>query len=441
MKKHSLFSAALVIFFASSSYAQGHNHGSPEPDASNQSTHAHPSEENAENKQHTAHMHGFYGRYAMSREASGTSWQPESAPVTGIHTTMGNWNTMWHGYVNLTHNHQGGSRGADQTFSQSMLMGMGQRSLGEGTIGLRGMFSLDPLMGKRGYPLLFQTGETADGEHHLTDRQHPHDFFMEMAVSYSHPITSNSSAFIYAGLPGEPALGPPAFMHRFSAMENPEAPLTHHWLDSTHITFGVVTLGYIWRTVKLEGSVFNGREPDQYRYNIETRKLDSASARVSWNPTPAWALQVSHGKLDSPELLEPDVSLARTTASASYQYNWRANQWQTTLAWGRNRKDPGETTDGWLLESTLHTGNRFTYFGRIERVENGELIEHGDPLHGRIFKVSKLSLGTIYDFAKYTHAKIGIGALVSKYHVPNELEDYYGSNPTSYMVFVRAKLD
>jgi hypothetical protein len=160
-------------------------------------------------------------------------------------------------------------------------------------------------------------------------------------------------------------------MHRYSALDNPEAPLTHHWLDSTHITFGVVTLGYIWRDVKIEGSVFNGREPDQFRYNMEVRKLDSQSARITWNPTPDWSAQVSRGWLKSPESLEPNVSLRRTTASVSHQYNFGANRLQSTLAWGRNQKQPGETTDGWLFESALRVGEKYTLFGRKQRIVSG----------------------------------------------------------------------
>src|SRR5581483_9098576 len=143
--------------------------------------------------------------------------------------------------------------------------------------------SLDPLMGKRGYPLLLQTGETADRRTPLIDRQHPHDLFMELAGTYSVPLSEKSSMFVYFGEPGEPALGPPAFMHRFSGEDNPEAPITHHWLDSTHVTFGVATLGYVWNQFKLETSAFRGREPDQFRYDIETPKLDSYSFRASWN--------------------------------------------------------------------------------------------------------------------------------------------------------------
>lgn len=392
------------------------------------------------NMDHSMAMHGMYGAYRMTREASGTSWQPDATPMEGIHSMDGPWNVMWHGFINGIYDHQGGPRGDNKAFSESMLMGMGQRPLAGGTLGLRAMVSLDPLMGKSGYPLLLQTGETANGQSPLIDRQHPHDFLMELATSYSRPLSKDTAVFAYIGLPGEPALGPPAFMHRFSGMDNPEAPLTHHWLDSTHITFGVITAGAVWHTMKLEGSVFNGREPDQNRWNIEVRKLDSASGRLSWNPTPAWSMQISHGRLDSPELLEPDISVRRTTASASYQHDFGTNRMQTTLAWGRNRKQAGENSDGWLLESALRIGERHTLFGRVERVDNNELFEEGEALHGQTFKVGKFSLGAIHDFRNFKQSKVGVGALVSFYAIPSGLEPIYGSRPTSYMLFARAQL-
>ncbi|MFZ3288642.1 MAG: hypothetical protein WA191_17575 [Telluria sp.] len=387
-----------------------------------------------------AHQKGMFGPYAMTREASGTSWQPDGTPMEGVHGMNGPWTTMIHGYVNLVYDHQSGARGDSQSFAESMLMATAQRPMGGGTLGLRAMASLDPTIGKRGYPLLFQTGETADGSAPLIDRQHPHDLLMELAASYSHEVGPGAAVFGYAGLPGEPALGPTAFMHRFSGMDNPEAPLTHHWLDSTHITFGVLTAGYAWRKFKLEASAFNGREPDEHRWNIETRKLDSASARLSWNPAPQWSLQISRGRLDSPELLEPDVALRRTTASASYQHALASGPMQTTLAWGRNRKDPGATTDGYLLESALHIRRDTSLFGRFERVENDELFRDDEPLHGQVFKVRKLSVGFVRDFFSAGKVKFGAGALVSKYWAPAVLDSIYGASPSGYMLFFRARI-
>lgn len=385
-------------------------------------------------------MEGVYGPYPMSREASGTSWQPDDTMMEGVHGMHGPWTTMLHGYATAVYDKQGGPRGARESFIESMFMAMAQRPLGEGTLGVRGMFSLDPAMGKSGYPLLFQTGETADGRTPLVDRQHPHDFLMELAVSYSRKLSDHSSIFGYAGLPGEPALGPAAYMHRASGMDNPEAPLTHHWLDSTHITFGVLTMGYTWRNLKLEASAFNGREPDQYRWNMEVRRLDSASVRATYNPSPAWSIQVSHGRLDSPELLEPEMAVRRTTASVSNQYSFGSHTLQSTAAWGRNRKDGHESTNGFLLESALKLHMGTTFFGRLERVENDELFKPGEPLEGQIFSVKKLSLGFMHDFYSAGNVKIGAGALVSRYWKPDALDGIYGRSPASGMVFLRAKL-
>jgi hypothetical protein len=289
-------------------------------------------------------MHGAFGAYPMTREASGTTWQPEATPMDGVHLMAGDWMAMWHGHANLVYDHQGGPRGGDKTFAASMLMGMGQRAFGGGTLGVRAMVSLDPAMGKSGYPLLFQTGETANGRTPLVDRQHPHDLLMELSASYSRDLGDGRSAFVYAGLPGEPALGPTAFMHRFSGMDNPEAPLTGAYMG------------------------------------------------------------------------------------------------QATLAWGRNRKEPGQATDGYLLESALRVGPDTTVFGRLERVQNDELL-HGDgAAHDQAFSVGKLSIGAVHEFAQLGMVKFGAGALASRYWKPNALDQVYGSHPGSWMVFLRAKL-
>jgi hypothetical protein len=385
-------------------------------------------------------MAGLYGPYGMTREASGTSWQPDSTPMTGIHQMRGAWMTMLHGFVDAIYDEQGGPRGASQAFSTSMLMLMARRELADGAFGLRFMVSAEPLMGASGYPLLFQTGETADGHTPLVDRQHPHDLLIEAAATYSRDLAPGSSVFLYAGPAGEPALGPTTFMHRLSGMDNPEAPITHHWMDSTHVTFGVVTAGYVWQQLKLDASVFNGREPDQHRYDIELRPLDSYAARLTWNPYPAWSMQLSSGRLASPEQLEPGVAVHRTTASVSYNAPAPGQWWQTTLAWGHNSPSQGLASDGWLLESALRVTRAQTLFGRAERVAKDELFLPGAPLYGQSFTLNKLSLGYIYDFAHAREWSFGAGGLASTYNYPATLNPAYGYRPTSYMLFVRARL-
>lgn len=389
-----------------------------------------------------APMRGLLGPYAMSREASGTSWQPQATPMGGSAPWMtGEWMWMAHGSANLVVTDNAGPRGDRDTVVQSMGMLMGMRPLGPGTLGVRAMVSLDPWgVGKTGYPLLFQTGETADGRTPLIDRQHPHDLFMELAASYAQPLGESSSAFVYLGLPGEPALGPPTFMHRFSGMDNPEAPLGHHWLDATHITFGVATLGWVWKDLKVEGSAFNAREPDQVRTNIELRALDSWSGRVSYNPSERWALQVSRGVLRSPEQLEPDVDMRRTTASVIYHHPFERAQWQTTLAWGRNQKLPGHATESFLLESALVIDTVHTLFGRVERVDKDELFGEDEPLAGQVFTVDKATFGAIHDFPPTRLGRFGLGLQYSRYAIPAALKPVYGNQPDAWLAFARWRL-
>jgi hypothetical protein len=227
-------------------------------------------------------------------------------------------------------------------------------------------------------------------------------------------------------------------MHRFSGADIPEAPITHHWLDSTHITEGVVTAGLVLGMVKLEASSFNGREPDQFRYNIEARSFDSQSARLSVNPSAEWSLQISQGFLKSPEQLTPDISVERRTASAIYQTRLYGYDWGSTLAWGEDRRSTGISTPALLLESTLKLA-RYTAFARLEHLSDDELLLPDSPLANQPFKVSKLSIGGIDDVYQTHHVVFGVGALVSRYQHDAALDSIYG-NPTSEMVFIRAKI-
>ena len=383
-------------------------------------------------------MTAALGPYPMQRESSGTAWQPDTSEPMSLMTATGGWTLMAHGLVNLVYDHQSGPRGADKTFASGMLMGMARRPLGNGSLQLRAMVSPEPLMGPRGYPLLLASGETANGRDRLIDRQHPHDFFMELSGSVSQNLGSDSSVFVYAGLPGEPAFGPPAFMHREAIMDSPEAPITHHWLDSTHISFGVVTAGLVLGRAKIEVSRFNGREPDQHRWDIETGPLDSTAIRLSWNPTRTVALQGSWGHFTEPEQLEPGVNQTRWSASALWAAEiapgWKA---AATLAWGR-KIVRGHKDDAAALEASLrHHG--WTVFGRTEVAQNRELL---DVEEGPAYSVGKVSLGAIRDFPFGDHVSLGAGGLFSVNFLPGALVPLYGGhNPVGPMGFVRLKLN
>jgi hypothetical protein len=379
-------------------------------------------------------MHGLLGGYPMSRESSGTSWQPQAAPHNGIMWMPGDdWMVMLHGKVSGIADWQSGPRGDDQVFSTSMAMAMASKDLDNGdTLGLRGMISLDPFMGRRGYPLLLASGETADGVTHLVDRQHPHDLLMELAGTYSHPLSDSSSIFLYGGYPGEPALGPSAYMHRVSAMDNPMTPIAHHWLDSTHIAFGVVTAGGIYEDWKLEVSQFTGREPDQYRFNFDTARFDSTAARLSFNPDEHWSLQVSGGWLKSPEGLDPTINERRLTASATWSDTFDFGSIAATIALGNKHLSDHTDESGGLIEAEYKPADPWTIFARAESIGSKELVP-GPDVRG----AGEFSFGAIHDWKIADHWKFGLGGLYAFDFAPSSPTDSYGDDPHGAMAFVR----
>ena len=377
-----------------------------------------------------------FGPIEDSREASGTAWQPSSTPMHAIHSMAGNWAMMTHYNVFLGYDHQSGPRGDDQINSVNWLMFMATKRDGDNELTFRGMFSVEPATTtKKGYPLLFQSGEAYNGEP-LIDRQHPHDLFMELSARYRRLVNPDSVFSLYVAPSGEPALGPPAFPHRMSAMDNPAAPISHHWLDSTHISFGVITAGFAQKTWQLEGSWFNGREPDDDRWDIEKPKLDSYSGRLTWNPTPEWSAQVSHGYLKSPEELHPDESVRRTTASIMHLTKLTdATHLTTTIGWGRN--DGDQATNAFLIEPSYMT-ETYTVFARAEYVQKtGE--ELGLLPDDRKIAVTQFTLGASRELVKNRSYQLAFGASATYSWKPGDLDGLYGDNPIGYWIFLRLR--
>ena len=370
---------------------------------------------------------GFYG------QGSGTSRLPAAeGPMRGYMTQAGAWMLMAHGYAWGVATDQGGPRGRSEAFVQSMAMLMADRDLGERFhVQLRVMNSLEPLMGARGYTNLFATGELAN-DRPLVDRQHPHDLFMELAAKLDYRLGNGDTVFVYGGPVGEPALGPSAFMHRGSARYQPLSPITHHWFDSTHIAYGVVTAGYATPAFQLEASAFKGREPDEHRWNIETPRLDSWSVRGTWTPSPFWAVQVSHGHLKEPEAQHPGEDENRTTASVQYARGGLA----TTFAYSLKDRVPGEKLSAFLAEATYELTPRHAVFGRVENVANDELFpDHADPLHDRKFRVTKAEVGYAYRLPIVGPLGLALGGTVAAYVKPAALEAAYGKTPVSWTLF------
>src|SRR6266511_1398556 len=366
----------------------------------------------------------------MSREGSGTSWLPDSSPMYGKMFIFGEDMLMLHGAIFPRYTNVSTRRGDDRIDAPNWFMGMYSHPLGDSTqIGGRLMMSLDPLSeGGRGYPLLFQTGESWNDQP-LHDRQHPHDLFDELSLSLSQKFDYDFSAYIYFGYPGEPALGPPAFMHRPSAMDDPDAPIGHHWQDSTHITFGVATAGLVWRNIKVEGSVFTGREPDEDRYDFDRPRFDSYSGRLSWNPTRNLALQVSYGYIKSPEELHPETKIHRTTASAMYNLPLgHDTNWSNTFVWGQNNATEEGKTQSFLIESDYQRGRNTVYF-RWERVQkSGHELVLKPFDESEIFTVSGYSLGYVRDLSHGKGIDIGLGTQFTINDRPDSLDRYYGDD-------------
>jgi hypothetical protein len=320
-------------------------------------------------------------------------------------------------------------------------MTMMNRKVGKkGLFNLTAMISLDRLTeGGDGYPLLLQSGETWNGKR-LVDKQHPHDLFSALSIGYTQMINKDVDIFGYVGYPGEPALGAPAFMHRVSSMNNPDAPLGHHWQDATHITFGVATLGFRYKNFKVEGSSFTGREPDEDRYDFDKARFNSYSYRLSYNPTTNWALQFSQGFIEEPEALEPGVDITRTSASVLYAKSINTNKhYSAAVIWGLNDKGENHKEHSVLLEDNYQFGKN-ALFSRYEFLQKStEELDLEDELGHETFNVHVFSLGynrrvfqkNIFELTAGTKATINFPA--------KELKPLYGDLPVGFQLYLQLR--
>ena len=363
----------------------------------------------------------FLATDLLMRQASGTSMNPEAAPMAMEMTMHGEWMLMLHGQAFLDYTEQSGPRGGDKVFSTNWIMPMAEHPLAGGQLMFRSMLSLEPATIGKKYPELFQTGETIHGQP-IVDAQHPHDFFMELAAEYAHPIDANTTAYVYVAPVGDPALGPVAYPHRASASEIPQATLAHHLQDSTHIAANVITIGAQRGMAGYAISGFHGREPDEHRWDIDTGAIDSWSARVTFDPSPNWSAQVSTGHLKSPESAEPDRDAQRTTASVAYSND----SWNSSLIFGRNRNLNSVTA-----ESVWRVASRNFITGRAEVVDKDELFVNGR----NVYRIKALTAG----YTRDVFPNVGVGGNVTLYSIPDALSADYGSRPRSYYLFVRVR--
>ncbi len=417
---HAWFVAAAVLAMSAPATAQEHPPGHGEPAAP-----PHP----APLPQPAHAMEAMLAPLGMSLEqvGSGTSWQPPSTPMFGHSLGLGRWVLMLHYNAFAGLDVQGTSRGSTEAVGIGWAMGMLHGPLWGGHLTARVMTSPEPIfLGRRGYPLLLQTGETAFGRA-LVDRQHPHDLFMELSVAYARALTSDVAFQLYFAPAGEPALGPVAYPHRASAMPDPLAPLGHHWQDSSHITFGTITAALFSRTLKLEASLFNGAEPDEARFGLDLRRPDSASVRISAVPSDVWVLSGSFGFLREPELRKPGESLVRVAASASHYRGAPSGAWAATAVVGQNRPLARVATTSLLVETSLWLG-RNVVFGRAEYVEKTahdfELDEFPESV---VLPVTGAVVGYARELGTFGGVVPAIGVRLSMNAIGEPLSAIYGT--------------
>lgn len=426
-----LFGVAILLLLTSQSFAQHEHHEGMNMEKKDTTSHEMP---------HTM-SHSFSQSLPMNRNGSGTGWLPDQTPMYAWMKHGDKWMYMVHGAVFFRQNFQNMNNdyrnGGKQFDIPTWFMGMAQRKVkNNGLFLFRAMISTDPFtVGGQGYPLLFQSGETYAGGP-LVNRQHPHDLISELAVGYTQKFSNDLDVSVYVGYPGEPSVGPTAFMHRISSMNNPDAPLGHHWQDATHITFGVATLGVRYKQFKLEGSSFTGREPDEERYNFDKPRFDSYSYRLSYAPSDRFVLQASRAFLKTPEALHDD-DVTRTTVSAIYSQRISEDRHVTASAvWGLNDAGDHHSEHSVLAESN-YQHKRLAVYGRYEYVEKspGELQIAG--IDRDVLSIHAFTLGSNYQLGSWlnTNAALGLQATINK--IPAIIEPNYGNTPISMEVYLR----
>jgi len=382
-------------------------------------------------------------------QASGTSMNPEAFSMPMSMQMLGPWSLSLMGQAFVIDTQQFSPRGGGKFYSANWFMGAAQRNLAGGAFQVQLMLSLEPAtITGRSYPELFQTGETAFGKP-LADRQHPHNFIMGLGLQYTHRIADAAAIQFYFAPVGDPALGPVAFPHRASAAELPQAPLSHHLQDSTHIADDVVTVALKYQWMRLEASGFHGAEPGENRWIIQQGAIDSWSARFSVFPSKNWMAQASVGRLSHPEQLEPG-DVIRSTASLHYTRPLSSGEsWSSSLIWGRNHETYTQRNlNSFLAESALPVPGKNFLTGRFELVDKDELFSDNPDLEaqldrtaGSTFRIAAYTAGLTHDLPRIIHGvETGIGANLTTYSVPAAIKPYYGDHPFGVDVYLRLRL-
>jgi hypothetical protein len=389
--------------------------------------------------QHEGHDMGA----AFPPMGSGTAWLPAATPQTGWHLTAGAWSLMLHGSAFAQYVRESGTRGNYQFGVVNWLMAEARRPALGGTLGLRVMASAEALtLTDQGYPQLLQVAQPYKGGM-LANRMHPHEMVSEAAVTYEHVLTGDLHASLYLGAVGEPALGPVAYLHRPSAVNEPSAPLGHHYQDVTHESFGVLTAGLFTRTVRIEASLFNGAHGDEVRTNFEWQgaRINATAVRFAVNPSAKWSVAASGAYLPATQGPHAHGPLRRLGISIMNVAPRGHGAWSTTLIWGANVPTAtGKALHSVLFETNLDLDSKNTIFGRAEY--SGRTAEELD-LVGSIddeIAVGRVGVGVARRVAVISGLTGWLGIRGSMARLPGQLEVFYGSrSPLGFTAYLQVR--
>ena len=383
----------------------------------------------------------FVAALAIAIGTSSAAWAQDPPHVHPPGTAQpSGWRSMQDGVVYGLFNNQGGPRGDREFVVPNWWMGMTSTDRGPHRFGFTGMLSVDALtVGKSGYSELFQAGEQLDGEP-LIDRQHPHDFLMQLSASWRLSLGEGRALALAGGPSGEPTLGPIAFMHRPSAAGLPFAPLGHHTFDATHVSFGVVAASLEMGKLTVEGSVFNGREPDDQRWDFDFGRMDSVAGRVWFRPATGWELQASTGRLRDAEGDEPGDT-QRSTVSVSWMRTTGDGLHAWTGGWGMNSAH-GEQKHGSFGEFTIERGRHFVAARvDVQQLELDKWLEHDDEAaHHGSGTVVAFSVGGGRSIFKRRGFDGVVAFQFTVNQSPEELRSTHGTAPVAGQIYFRLRL-
>jgi hypothetical protein len=270
---------------------------------------------------------------------------------------------------------------------------------------------------------------------------------MELSAQYTLPLGERGTWFTYLDIPASRARSCRVHAPGVRVRESVGYSVASFAGFNTHLFWRFNEWIYL-SLVQTEGSIFNGREPDENRYDFDSHAWNSRSVRLWFMPNRNWAMQVSYGLLRSPEAQEPNADIRRTTASVQYNKSFNRGNWASAFVWGRNHVSaPGEihNLNGYTVESTVNFLDKNYLYTRLELVDKDDLLRPTDRSLLGIktdhpsFRIGAYTFGGVRDIWNTDKVSLGVGSDLTFYSKPAILDRIYGNNPVSWRLFLRIR--